>query len=57
MVKVKVSPLQAMKAHGGCRCKVHIFTATALGRGRITSLTLDHLYPRGKAPCTNFVGG
>ena len=34
-VKVKVSPLQAMKAHGGVDARDHIFTATALGRGRV----------------------
>ena len=27
----KVSPLQAMKAHGDVDVRVHIFTATALG--------------------------
>ena len=35
MLKVKVSPLQVMKAHGGLDARVHIFTATALGRGII----------------------
>ena len=30
-IKVKVSPLQAMKAHGDVNARVHIFTATALG--------------------------
>ena len=29
----KVSPLQAMEAHGDVDARVHIFTATALGRG------------------------
>ena len=36
-VKVKVSPLQAMMAQGGCECKVHIYTATAQGRSRVAS--------------------
>ena len=30
--------------------EVHIFTATALGRGRVASPTLGRLYPRGKPP-------
>ena len=30
-VKVKVSPLQAMKAHRDVDARVHIFTAMALG--------------------------
>ena len=48
--KVKGSPLQAMKAHGGCGCKgPSIYTATALGRGRVASLTPDRLYP-GESP-------
>ena len=41
----KVSPLQAMKAHGVVDARVHIFTATALGWGRVASPTLGHLYP------------
>ena len=48
-VKIKVSPLQTMKAHGVCGCKgQHIYTATALGRGTVSSFTLGRLYPRGK---------
>ena len=43
--KVKVSPLQAT---GDVDARVHIFTATALGRGRVASPTLGLLYPRGK---------
>ena len=51
-VEVKVSPLRAMKAHGGCGCeRVHIYTATALGRGRVASPALR------KIPCTHFIGG
>ena len=54
MVKVKVSLLQAMKAHGGCGCKgPHIFTATALRRGRVASPTLGRLYP-GEIPRYSF---
>ena len=49
----KVSPLQAMKGHWRCRCKVsHIYTATALGRGGVASPTLGRFYP-GKAPPRN----
>ena len=33
--------------------RVHIFTAKALGRGRVASLTLSRLYP-GKAPVLIF---
>ena len=36
--KEKVSPLQAMKAHGGCGCKGPYIAATALGRGRRLAL-------------------
>ena len=46
-VKVKISPLQAMKAHGDVDTRVHIFIFTALGWGRVASPTLGHLYPRG----------
>ena len=31
--KVKVSPFQAMKALGDVDARVHIYTATAIGRG------------------------
>ena len=44
-VKVKVSPLQAMKAHGGCGCKGPHIHSTALGRGRVASPMLGRLYP------------
>ena len=41
-IKVKVSPLQAMKAHGGCGCKVpHI----PLWWGRMASPTLGRFTP------------
>ena len=47
-VKVKVSPLQAMNAHGECGCKSpHIaYIAKALGRGRTATPTFGRLYPR-----------
>ena len=39
-----------MKALGGdVDARVHIYTATALGRGRVASPTLGHLYPRGES--------
>ena len=37
-----------MKAHGGCGCKgayTYVYTATALGKGRVASPTLVRLYP------------
>ena len=34
---------------GDVDARVHIFTATALGRGRVASPTLGHLYPRESA--------
>ena len=42
-IKVKGSLLQAMKAHGESGC-IGPHTATALGRGRVASPTLDRLY-------------
>ena len=48
----KVTPLQAMKAHGDVDGSVHIFIATVLGRGRAANPTLARLYPS-----TNFIGG
>ena len=47
--KVKVYPLQTIKVHGG-DARVHIYTATALGRGRVASPMLGHLYPQGNSP-------
>ena len=41
-----------MKVHGDVNARVHIFTATALGRGRVTSPTLGRLYSWG-----NLIGG
>ena len=40
---------------GDVDARVHIFTATALGRDRVASPTLDRRYP-GKAPATHFIG-
>ena len=37
-----------MKAHGGCGCKgahTYVYTATALGKGRVASPMLGRLYP------------
>ena len=44
-IKVKVFPLEAIKAQGDVDARVHIFAATAPRRGRVPSPTLDHLYP------------
>ena len=46
-----------MEAHGDVDAMVHIHTAMALERGRVASSALSHLYPRGKAPGTHFIGG
>ena len=38
-----------MKTHGGCGCKgahTYVYTATALGKGRVAIPTLGRLYPR-----------
>ena len=45
MMKVKVFPLQAMKAQGDVDARVHTFAANALRRGRVANPMLDHLYP------------
>ena len=47
---ISVSPLLVMKAHGDVVERVLIYTATALGRGRVASPKLECLYPRGKHP-------
>ena len=47
--RVKVSPLQTTKAHGGCGCK-------GLGRDRVASPVLGRLYP-GKSPVLILTGG
>ena len=44
--KKYVFPLQTMKALGYVDAGVHIFTAAALGRGRVASPMLSQLYPR-----------
>ena len=44
------SPIQAMKDHGDVYARVHIYTATELGSGRVASPTLRRFYPRGKPP-------
>ena len=49
-MKSEVSPLQAMKSHVDVDARVHIYTATAQGRGRVASPTFGRLYPRGKPP-------
>ena len=35
---------------GDVDARVHIFRAMALGRGRMASPTLGHIYPRGSPP-------
>ena len=52
---MKVSPLQAMKAHENVDLRVHISAATTLGRDMVASPTLGCLYPRG-SPGTHFTG-
>ena len=49
-LKVKVSPLQDMKAHGDVDARVHIYTVTALVRGWVASPSLGSLYPPGNDP-------
>ena len=49
----KVFPLQAMKAHGDVDARVHIFTAKALGWGRVASPMLGRLYT-GEIPRYSF---
>ena len=39
-----------MKVQGDVDARVHINTATALGRDRVASPTLGRPYPRGKPP-------
>ena len=41
IIKVKVSPIT-----GHAHARVHVYTARALGRGRVDSPTLGRLYPR-----------
>ena len=37
-----------MKSHGDVDARVHMYTATALGRGGVVIPTLGRLYPPGK---------
>ena len=46
-----------MKAHGDEDARLHIYTATALGRTRVASPTLGPPLPPGKAPGTHFMEG
>ena len=46
-----------MKAKADVVARFHIYTAIALGRGRVASPMLSHLYPRGKPPVLIFTGG
>ena len=52
-LKVKVSPITGHGAPWGMWARVHIFTATALGRDRVASPTLGRLYP-GEIPQYSF---
>ena len=52
--KVKVSQLQAMKAHGYVDARVHIFIATALGWLVLRSAAFT---PEESPPGTHFIGG
>ena len=50
-VKVKVSPVTGhRRSTGNLDARVHIYRATALGRGRVASPTLGRFYTRGKSP-------
>ena len=42
---------------GDVHARFHIYTATALGRGRVANPTLNCLYPPGKASSFHFIGG
>ena len=48
-VKIKLSPLQAMKAHRGCGCKGPLIYSHSTRRGRVASPAIDLRYSR-KAP-------
>ena len=41
-------PITGLEAHRDVDARVHIFTATALGRGRVASSMFGHFYPWGK---------
>ena len=51
--KVKVFPLQGMKAHGDVDLRVHIYTATEIGRRRVASTTLSR-FTFGEIPWYSF---
>ena len=53
VIKVNLSRLQAMEAHGGCGCKGPHFTAAELRRGRVASPALGRLYS-GEIPRYSF---
>ena len=55
-VKVKLSPLRAMEAHGDVDARVHIYTAAVLERGRVARPVLNRLYPWGKPPVLILLG-
>ena len=59
LIKIKLSPLQAMKTHRGCGCMgPHIgYMVTALGRGRGWIILLSTPLPLGKAISTHFILG
>ena len=44
---LKGFPLQTMKVHGVVDARLHIYTATTLGRCRVANPTLGRLYPWG----------
>ena len=48
MQKLKVSPSQAMKAYEDVDARIHIYTVTVLGWGRVASPTPGRFHPRGK---------
>ena len=49
-VKVKVSHYRPWKPTGDVDARIHIFIATAVGRGRVASPTLGRLYTWGNSP-------
>ena len=57
MVEVKGKGIPIIGHEGDVDARVHIFTATALGRGRVASPTLGRLYPQAKPPVLIFIGG
>ena len=45
-IKVNTSPLEAMRTQGDVDARVHIFAATAIGRGGVINPMFGHLYPQ-----------